>query len=630
MQSLTAQQFRELTLLIDQFLDESISDEGMLALSNALKGSAEVRRYFLQYAQLHLDLGTEAEVEKHSVASFDEFSRRCDKIALRLREQSALPGQGPHSRSVREPRLRSTFAYAAALGFLFLLGSLSTVLYYELRGKLSSQEGLDLVATQRSSAESSVSAIPTVAHLTYVNGCSWGGGLPTGRAIDSSVHLGEELVLHEGIAEFRLSSGVSLSIEGPCSVVITSPSSIVLQHGRVTAYVPWSVAEFQLVAAACRISASDAEFGAYVSGGKVKLHTFSGHVVMDASNADDSLASETEMGPIEDEQLLPRNASLARVVIHPGRALAVDSEEDRAIVSAWESADATQFATKLSMAGNLQISEEYVRTVLASTPVDYWRFEGDEGGLVVNEFPSRPALEIVGDLRFAGDSLNRVIELGRPGANGYLRCTEMLEIPEGDYSVEIWAKPSHAHVGGIVGMFTELPVGVREQLAFYLQVCGTQSMWGTEGQRKFRYLHRNPPGYLHETGTSCYSEEHYKIRRWHHLAAVKEGSAMKLYVDGHLSSEEKEETPLPSKLGLLVGQLTAPRHVGRFIGQLDEMAIYHRALTPEEIRLRIKSVEAKNELEYLPARLSFSPPPLEAPVEPFHLYDSQHDLSPPR
>ena len=75
------------------------------------------------------------------------------------------------------------------------------------------------------------------------------------------------------------------------------------------------------------------------------------------------------------------------------------------------------------------------------------------------ELAGRPALEIIGDLRFVGDSANHVIELGRPGANGYLRCTEMLEIPAGDYSVEIWAKPSHSHVGGIVGMFTELPVG---------------------------------------------------------------------------------------------------------------------------------------------------------------------------
>ena len=62
---------------------------------------------------------------------------------------------------------------------------------------------------------------------------------------------------------------------------------------------------------------------------------------------------------------------------------------------------------------------------------------------------------------------------------------------------------------------------------------------------------------------------------------------MRLYVDGELVASEKDDTQLTKGLSLVVGQLFSFGTVRPFVGHLDEMAIYDRALTAEEVRRRV-------------------------------------------
>jgi hypothetical protein len=87
-------------------------------------------------------------------------------------------------------------------------------------------------------------------------------------------------------------------------------------------------------------------------------------------------------------------------------------------------------------------------------------------------------------------------------------------------------------------------------------------------------------------GKSCYSNCLYGLRRWQHIVAVKRGKAMQLYHDGKKVAEAVDKSRLPHAFYLAIGQhFCSNLAVGQyaFVGQLDELAIYGRALRMDEI-----------------------------------------------
>lgn len=67
---------------------------------------------------------------------------------------------------------------------------------------------------------------------------------------------------------------------------------------------------------------------------------------------------------------------------------------------------------------------------------------------------------------------------------------------------------------------------------------------------------------------------------WHHLALVCEGRRTRLFVNGALVADGNFPQPLADRLGLLAGSWAVG---GGFSGGVDEVALFNRALTTEEI-----------------------------------------------
>lgn len=433
-----------------------------------------------------------------------------------------------------------------------------------------------------------------VAHLSLANGCDWGGGSPRAWTVGGGVQSGDEITLYEGIAEFRLASGVSLSIEGPTTLVMTSANSLLLQHGKLTAYVPWAVSDFTLITAACRLTASDAEFGVYAAGGDVDIHTFSGEVLA-TSEFQDSLVGEIASGG---PQKTAEGSEFLASKIAAGRGLTLANKGGVTKVSRWHRADKDNFATKLTMAGSLPINREYVESVMQSKPISYWRFEAIQDGFIRNEIEGQSPLKIFGDLRLIGDSTNRVAELGHPGADGYLLSDTGLILPSSaDYSVEMWVKPSHLQSGTLAVFLADFAQDHKERAAFLLAILGAKHEPGISQRYpgKMRFLHRNPPGPSATTGTSCFSSSNYALRRWQHVVATKQNGQMRLFIDGTLAATAEDTSPQASHFNVLVGRLSTSRQVAPLIGQLDELIIYDRALEEGEISKRLKLLKWKSE-----------------------------------
>jgi hypothetical protein len=246
------------------------------------------------------------------------------------------------------------------------------------------------------------------------------------------------------------------------------------------------------------------------------------------------------------------------------------------------------------MAGPLPVSRAYVEKILADAPLCYWRFESEQNGIVKNEIPGDSELSIVGDVRLVELAENRVAELP-PGLDGYLYSRDALDsMANSDYSFEVWVKPSHVHFGTILGLCPSKPVTVFGN-AFLLEVQASsvqpgRTNFGYPGS--IRFLHRDPPVRDSRTGTNCCSTEPYLVRRWQHVVAVKRGPQMTLYVDGRQVGETTDPSSLSAGQRLVVGRqaLSVDSRL-QFIGQLDELAVYKRALTLHEIEAHYKLIE---------------------------------------
>lgn len=79
---------------------------------------------------------------------------------------------------------------------------------------------------------------------------------------------------------------------------------------------------------------------------------------------------------------------------------------------------------------------------------------------------------------------------------------------------------------------------------------------------------------------------------WHHVAFTFDGRHLKLYVDGKLQASREAEANRANKsgrflIGCVMGDPNAPdpayTHTSHFLGMIDEVRVYNRALSPEEV-----------------------------------------------
>jgi hypothetical protein len=100
-----------------------------------------------------------------------------------------------------------------------------------------------------------------------------------------------------------------------------------------------------------------------------------------------------------------------------------------------------------------------------------------------------------------------------------------------------------------------------------------------------RAMLRSPAGYV--GGTNLYSRESHLLHRWFHVAAVHDGTSVRLYLDGELSATTPASLPFHNaRLRPIIGRLQPhPQdELRQWVGGIDEVALYGRALSAEEIR----------------------------------------------
>jgi Concanavalin A-like lectin/glucanases superfamily len=467
-------------------------------------------------------------------------------------------------------RMAAAMSIAPLIGVGLLLGSLLTWWVIRPQGNRLAGNGID-----RGRPAGRTLTSPYVARLVQGTACVWSPDTATPHLEDGKLRQGESLNLMEGLAEIELNlpsgGNATLQIEGPARMVLTADGTPSLNVGKFSAKVYPGLGDFTMDTPFGQVTViGDTSLGVAVHGLDVEVHVFSGQA--------------TFISPWS-----PDGNSVERFTVEAGKSLQLSIADEGAMKVATGKAVPTRFTSLTSMASDqLEISREYVAAIKQAGPLIYWRFEEVHGGIIRNEVGDRLNGIVVGTPDWVTQGSNRAIEfaggLNNESQQAYVESSDPLgKLINSSYSIEVWVKPSHYHLGTLVSLARNLPDGGEH--GALLELGGPLTTPSTiEHPGRIRFLHRDPPSGDPLAGTSCFSQSPYELRRWEHVVAVKDGGEMRLYVNGEMVAKADDNTGLGENLTLLIGQLDRHRDWRRFVGQLDELAVYGRALTDAEIQ----------------------------------------------
>jgi Concanavalin A-like lectin/glucanases superfamily len=425
--------------------------------------------------------------------------------------------------------------------------------------------------------------------LVNVTNCRWDRTRSTADLASGGLEPGQSLHLLEGLAEIKStlpSGGVgNFRLEGPLAMTLTDDGMPNVMFGKLSGEFSCRNDSFRLGTALGRIVVSgDGSLGVRAEANEIELHVFGGTANFD-------LWSTSPTG--DPGQLLK---------VQAGTSLRVRMNSDRTVSIDHGKASENRFVTPATLsASQLNISDQYVKTIREAKPAAYWRFEREENdGLIRNEMSGRFALRMAGNaVRLRSSQNTRCAEFGIAPGPGYMMTDDVFDgVIKDDYTVELWAKPTCFHHGALFSLINWAPdINPKGRHRVYLEFGGPRQ-W--DFQTPGGMWESDPGRLLFINGQSePYSSAPYAVRKWQHLVALRERSNMKLYADGRLIITAKNSEKLGSGMRVLMGQLYPPSPYIRddltarlYSGELDEVAVYDRALNEAEIHKHLDLVKS--------------------------------------
>jgi hypothetical protein len=424
------------------------------------------------------------------------------------------------------------------------------------------------------------------ARLIQGTPCVWSPEMRSRLGTSNHLQSGDSLNLITGLAELELSwpmrGNATLRLEGPAGMVLLADRGASLNYGKLIANVSLQYDSFTIETPVGRVVISDdARIGVAVSTGVVEVHVFHGEA---------QVISPWASG----------TASFDKLRVRSERSIRLSATDSGRIEVSRGPAILSRFASQVAMDSDLlAIPDDYVAAIKQAAPLIYWRFDRPVNDMVKNAMGNRYNARVIRKPLWVDEHGNMTVEFGAGLDEDVLRAFLVSDEPlknnkPQSYTIELWAKPSHYHSGTMVSLVGVTAKGDEAPGAHgaLLELGGLRAFYSSiEHPGRVRFLHRDPPS--DEGGTSCFSNEPYILRKWQHIVAVKDKTEMRLYVDANQVASAPDSSPLSDGLELLVGQIDRERDLRPFVGQLDELAFYDRALSHQEIEQHYRLVRPK-------------------------------------
>ena len=205
---------------------------------------------------------------------------------------------------------------------------------------------------------------------------------------------------------------------------------------------------------------------------------------------------------------------------------------------------------------------------------DFGRFHGLSGSLQNGAKYGKPGTESEGAILFDGSGFVLINDGGSIGNAPILK----VGADNRDFSVSFWIRPADSGRGTFRSVIYK----------------GHENNWPKDVNRTFAiwllpqsnnvYFRISTSKNIDEGGSSNTA---LAVGEWSHIAYVKAGVFLRLFINGRLDSEVALSAPVVSNTDLLrIGKgFPAPTTGGGFTGGFDELRIYGFALSADDIRL---------------------------------------------
>ena len=198
-----------------------------------------------------------------------------------------------------------------------------------------------------------------------------------------------------------------------------------------------------------------------------------------------------------------------------------------------------------------------------------------------------PVLRAVGPIGLAGaPGANHSARFETSGAEQYLELDGSWTPNPTGYAVELWALSEGFNTSTLVSLLSRAKEPAQDH-ALILELTGV-SHYLIHDPCRVRFLDRRPPGSA--GGGNVFSRQMYIPYRWHHFVAQRGPDGLELYLDGETAGTAPADPDEGTEAcRMLVGRLKSGRqpnltNIRPFVGRLDELAVYDRPLSRDEIR----------------------------------------------
>lgn len=196
------------------------------------------------------------------------------------------------------------------------------------------------------------------------------------------------------------------------------------------------------------------------------------------------------------------------------------------------------------------------------------------------EKAARPPREVMdawrdGALRFDGQSYLEAPATRAAMSEAGVAASPIIALGTG-FTIEAWICPESlaSEQSVILGKWRG---SSEDELRFFISQDGRLNLsWHTEGAPGF-----GSPGY-----SSCQSDEAVKFDAWSHVAAVRDGDAVSLYIDGRRAGGAQGLGASPLRVGACNWRIGAQEGDGPhyFVGLIDSLRIWDHALPQATLR----------------------------------------------
>lgn len=370
----------------------------------------------------------------------------------------------------------------------------------------------------------------------------------------------------EGWMTLQTLNGVSVTLDAPFKANLINHDRIHLSNGVARVHVPEGAEGFLLESPTFNVLDLGTEFATKVHpDGTGTCRVFEG-------KADVSLLDS--MGESEKTRRLQANESVR--INRSQQALQTIDEKDNDYP-----------AIKQAPRPVLRLAPGYADTVLGQEPAGYWRFEEIKDGQLANEVPGVTRMHAVGSASLSeedgGNHSGNLTHRGQAESFHIHGGTNAMF--ERDFTISFFSQFSWLQNFALIsGMRYDRQV---QGHSLILQCYASLWKIGIRGSALHSEL-RDPPAW--DGGLLTMGEARLQPLRWHHIAMTRSETAVTIYLDGEIvATTAADSMPLDCR-ELFVGRLNGNPGQSRaesrgMVGNIDELAIFKRALSQDTIRL---------------------------------------------